>query len=136
MGSTGSHISRYRSRVSRRFAQMGKDVQAYVFSGNPVNASHDWDELPDIDGHRNDYRILGWETEPGDAIAFNFRTVHGAPANFSSGRRAAIAFRWLGDDVTYADRGGNSSPPFPGVTLKEGDIMDAPEFPLVWPSVS
>jgi ectoine hydroxylase-related dioxygenase (phytanoyl-CoA dioxygenase family) len=112
----------------------GKMFKPMFFSGNPVNKNHAWDELPDIDAHRNDYRILGWETEPGDAIAFNFRTVHGAPANFSSGRRAAIAFRWLGDDVTYADRGGNSSPPFPGVTLKEGDKMNAPEFPLVWPS--
>jgi ectoine hydroxylase-related dioxygenase (phytanoyl-CoA dioxygenase family) len=113
-----------------------KMFKPLYFSGKPVNESQNWDELPDIDGNRNDYRILGWETEPGDAIAFNFRTVHGAPANFSGGRRAAIAFRWLGDDVTYADRGGHSSPPFPGVTLKGGDIMDAPEFPLVWPSVS
>ncbi len=110
----------------------GKMYTPMYFSGKPVNDSEDWDELPDISSHRADYKILGWEVEPGDAIAFTFRTVHGAPANNSPKRRAAIAFRWLGDDVTYADRGGHTSPPFPGLELKEGDAMDAPEFPLVW----
>ncbi len=112
----------------------GKMFEPMFFSGKPVNNSQKWDQLPDIESRRDDYRILGWETWPGDAIAFNFRTVHGAPANMSTGRRAAIAFRWLGDDVTYADRGGNTSPPFPGLHLKEGETMDAAEFPLVWPT--
>ncbi|NQV44097.1 MAG: phytanoyl-CoA dioxygenase family protein [Rhodospirillales bacterium] len=112
----------------------GKMFTPLFFSGKVVSESPDWEELPDIDNHRDDYRILGWPTEPGDAIAFNFRTIHGAPANTSSTRRAAIAFRWLGDDVTYADRGGETSPPFPDLKLKEGDEMDAPEFPLVWQS--
>lgn len=110
----------------------GKMFTPMYFSGKPVNDAQVWDKLPDIDNHRDDYNILGWDVEPGDAIAFNFRTVHGAPANTSVERRAAIAFRWLGDDVTYADRGGQTSPPFPGLSLKDGDMMDAPEFPLVW----
>jgi hypothetical protein len=29
-----------------------------------------------------------------------------------------------------------TSPPFPGVTLHQGDPMDAPEFPLVWSKAS
>ena len=110
----------------------GKMFTPMFFSGKPVNENPDWQEMPDIDHHRDDYTILGWETEPGDAIAFNFRTIHGAPANNSTTRRAAIAFRWLGDDVTYAGRGGHTSPPFPDLMLKDGDVMDAPEFPLVW----
>ena len=113
--------------------QWGKMFTPLFFSGKPVNEAQQWDTIPDIDAHRGDYRILAWETEPGDAIAFNFRTVHGAPANTLTDRRAAIAFRWLGDDVTYADRGGATSPPFPGLRLREGDVMDAPEFPVVWP---
>ena len=55
--------------------------------------------MPDISADRENYRILSWDVAPGDAIAFNFRTVHGAPANHTAERRAAIAFRWLGDDV-------------------------------------
>ena len=38
-----------------------------------------YEKLPDIDAHRDDYNILSWELEPGDAIAFHFMTVHGAP---------------------------------------------------------
>ncbi len=113
-----------------------KQYAPMYFSGKAVNDTRQWDDLPDIDNHRQDYRILGWEAEPGDAIAFNFRTVHGAPTNNTTARRAAIAFRWLGDDVRYADRGGHSSPPFPDLALKDGDVMDASEFPVVWPPVT
>ncbi len=111
----------------------GKMYEPMFFSGKPVNDSRDWDTMPDIDAARDDFRIAGWQTEPGDAIAFNFRTIHGAPANPSGNRRAAIAFRWMGDDCRFADRGGATSPPFPGLTLQDGDELDVPEFPLVWP---
>ncbi|WP_227421834.1 phytanoyl-CoA dioxygenase family protein [Pacificispira spongiicola] len=114
----------------------GKLYEPQYFSGKSVNEDTPWETLPDIDAHREDYEILSWATEPGDAIAFSFQTVHGAPANNSMDRRAAIAFRWMGDDVTYLHRNGKTSPPFPNLTLKDGDPMDAPEFPLVWPGTA
>jgi len=88
---------------------------------------------PDIDGHRSDYTILGWALEPGDAVAFNYLTLHGAPANTSPvAQRRAFSLRLMGDNVRFARRSGiNTSPPFRGVTLKHGDVMDAPEFPLL-----
>jgi ectoine hydroxylase-related dioxygenase (phytanoyl-CoA dioxygenase family) len=91
------------------------------------------EDMPDIGHHREDYRFLGWDLEPGDAIAFHFLTVHGAPGNFSANRRRAFATRWLGDDTVYARRPGETSPPFPGLDerLKPGDSMAAEEFPLV-----
>jgi ectoine hydroxylase-related dioxygenase (phytanoyl-CoA dioxygenase family) len=91
------------------------------------------EDMPDIGAHRSDYRLLSWDVEPGDAIAFHFLTIHGAPGNPSSNRRRAIATRWLGDDATYAVRSGEISPPFPGLDqrLKPGGPMDAAEFPLV-----
>lgn len=107
------------------------------FSG--VDYDHRADHLntvPDIDNHRDDYDILSWDLQPGDAIAFHFLTLHGAPANTSTTtRRRAFAARWLGDDATYAERPGEISPPFPGLgaKLKAGDPMDSEEFPLVWP---
>ena len=45
--------------------------------------------IPDINGHRDDYEILGWAVRPGDAIAFDYRTIHGAPANTSKSNRDA-----------------------------------------------
>ncbi|MDO6805129.1 phytanoyl-CoA dioxygenase family protein, partial [Wenyingzhuangia sp. 1_MG-2023] len=35
--------------------------------------------MPDIEANKDDYTILGWDLEPGDAIAFDYLTVHGAP---------------------------------------------------------
>ncbi|MEM7123630.1 MAG: phytanoyl-CoA dioxygenase family protein [Pseudomonadota bacterium] len=107
------------------------------FNKTPLYETATYEALPDIDGHRDDYTILGWALEPGDAVAFSFRTLHGAPPNRSlETRRRAFSSRWVGDDATFAERPGMTSPPFPDVTLKQGDPMDAPEFPLVWPKAS
>ena len=41
---------------------------------------------------------LAWETEPGDAIAFHGRTIHGAPGNPCIHRhRRVLSLRWLGE---------------------------------------
>jgi ectoine hydroxylase-related dioxygenase (phytanoyl-CoA dioxygenase family) len=69
--------------------------------------------------------------EPGDAIAFSFMTVHGAPANRSRSTRRAFSSRWLGDDARYAERSGRTSPPFPDLALKHGDPLEVAQFPLV-----
>lgn len=111
----------------------GRRFRPDRFNGDPLyDTGSDYEPIPDIDAARGDYRILGWDMEPGDAVAFHFLTVHGAPANTNSQRRRAFSSRWLGDDCRWARRDGPTSPPFPGVTLKPGDPMDAPEFPLVF----
>ena len=69
--------------------------------------------------------------EPGDAVAFTFRTVHGAPANRSKERCRAFSVRWVGDDAVYAERGIHS-PPFPDLGLRTGDALACDRFPLVW----
>jgi len=90
--------------------------------------------MPDIDQHRQDYRLLSYELEPGDCIAFHFLTVHGAPENLSTHRRRAFSARLLGDDATYVVRNGEMSPPFPGLEnrLVPGGPMDADEFPKIY----
>ena len=91
-----------------------------------------YETVPDIDAARGDYRLLSWDMEPGDCIAFHFLTVHGAPGNASrTTRRRAIAARFTGDDARYAKRDGPMAPPFPEVTLKPGDMMDCPSFPVL-----
>ena len=90
--------------------------------------------IPDIDSEREQYDIKSWQLEPGDCIAFHFLTVHGAPENLSSHRRRAFSARLLGDDATYVVRGGEMSPPFPGLEkrLKPGMPMDTEEFPVIY----
>jgi ectoine hydroxylase-related dioxygenase (phytanoyl-CoA dioxygenase family) len=110
------------------------------FSG--IDYQHDDDRLesmPDIDRHRDEYDIRHWSLQPGDAIAFHFLTIHGAPSNLSSTqRRRGFAARWLGDDAVYAKRAGEISPPFPGLEqrLQPGAALTTEEFPLVYPTTN
>jgi len=103
-----------------------------------VDYDHDDAQLepvPDIDANRDQYDIRSWALKPGDAIAFHYLTIHGAPANLSDQRRRGFAARWLGDDTKYAKRSGETSPPFPGLDerLQVGDPLTTEEFPLVFP---
>ena len=88
--------------------------------------------VPDIDAERAAHRILSWDMEPGDALFFHFLTLHGAPANLGSGRRRGFSTRWLGDDARFAERPGATSPPYPGIGLRDGERMREDWFPVVW----
>ena len=112
----------------------GKDFRPTRFDGTPLYAKDDFEAMPDIDASRDSLRIVGWDMVPGDAIAFSFRTVHGAPGNRSSRPRRVFSSRWVGDDAVFAERGGTTSPPFPGLGLKAGQPLDSPEFPVVFRS--
>jgi ectoine hydroxylase-related dioxygenase (phytanoyl-CoA dioxygenase family) len=104
----------------------------FVDSSN--HATQEGEPVPDIDAHRADYTILGWDLEPGDCIVFHALTLHGAPGNTSGNRRRrAFAARWTGDDARFARRAGYMSPPFEDVTLAPGSPMDPEIFPVVWP---
>ncbi|MBY0336258.1 MAG: phytanoyl-CoA dioxygenase family protein [Acetobacteraceae bacterium] len=103
------------------------------FDGTDLYEGDDRVEMPDIDADRDRYRILGWAMEPGDAVAFHFRTVHGAPANTGSTRRRRVfSARWVGEDAVFVDRGGRGSPPMRHLTLKTGEALDGPDFPVVF----
>lgn len=104
----------------------------------------DWDRddkrdglepIPDFDAERDQYDIASWSLNPGDALAFHFLTVHGAPANLSQqNRRRGFSTRWVGEDATWAVRSGPTSPPFPELKdkLKPGDTLDDEVFPIVF----
>jgi ectoine hydroxylase-related dioxygenase (phytanoyl-CoA dioxygenase family) len=114
----------------------GRQFLPRMFSGEDyIRADDDHEPIPDFDKHRADYDIRTWSVEPGDAIAFHFLTVHGAPPNLSATRRRrAFSARWVGADASYAVRAGRTSPPFPELVgrLAHGDPLDVPEFPLIW----
>ena len=111
----------------------GKYYRPERFNKTALNENDGLEPVPDINGNRAAFNILGWALEPGDAVAFNFLTLHGAPANTSKAeQRRAFSLRLMGENVRFARREGiNTSPPFRGVTLKHGEVMDAPEFPLL-----
>ncbi|MDP9066562.1 MAG: phytanoyl-CoA dioxygenase family protein, partial [Pseudomonadota bacterium] len=102
------------------------------FDGSALFPNHDFEALPDIDARRHELPIRGWAMQPGDAVAFDFRTVHGAPANGSSVARRVLSTRWVGSDARFVQRGTKGSPPFPHLTLEEGAPFDAADFPVIY----
>ena len=88
--------------------------------------------LPDLD----EADILEWEMQPGDAVLFDFRTVHGARGNLRDRPRRAFSMRWVGDDGHYTERPGRTSPPFPGHGMRPGQKLREDWFPILWPRPS
>src|SRR5258708_3322848 len=62
-------------------------------------------ELPDIEADRGAYDIRRFELAPGDAIFFDFLTVHGAPGFPYPGARRGLSLRCLSAGATFAPRG-------------------------------
>jgi ectoine hydroxylase-related dioxygenase (phytanoyl-CoA dioxygenase family) len=86
--------------------------------------------VPDPDAEGMDIRE--WAMEPGDAVAFDFRTLHGARGNTTANRRRAFSLRLVGDDARYVERPGPTSPPFPGHGMRPGERLREDWFPVVW----
>jgi ectoine hydroxylase-related dioxygenase (phytanoyl-CoA dioxygenase family) len=93
------------------------------------------ESCPDIEADRNNFDIIGWDMEPGDAVIFSAWTLHGAQGNTSSTqRRAAISTRWLGDDVIWQPHSGSDP------TVRQEDVsiqpgqapIDDEVFPEMW----
>jgi ectoine hydroxylase-related dioxygenase (phytanoyl-CoA dioxygenase family) len=78
-------------------------------------------------------KILEWQMEPGDAVIFDYRTVHGARGNHAATGRRVLSLRWVGDDARYAERPGRTSPPYPGHGMVPGQRLREDWFPVVWP---
>lgn len=91
----------------------------------------DYRPVPDPD-READLEVLEWALEPGDAVLFDFRTVHGARGNAASSRRRVLSLRWVGDDARFAERPGRTSPPYPGHAMRAGQRLREDWFPVVW----
>lgn len=90
-------------------------------------------ELPDIENHREDFPILGWDLQPGDLVCFHMLSLHASAGVDGTRSRRVYSVRFLGDDMTHAPRPWVTSPPFPGLDqeLPAGAAMDHSLFPLM-----
>jgi len=91
-------------------------------------------DLPDIEAAPDQFPALVWALEPGDAVFFDMRALHGAGGFPGPGRRRVLSLRFLGDDMVHAPRPWTTSPPFPGLEdeLADGAPLDHPLFPVLW----
>ena len=62
---------------------------------------HNFEDVPVAKIDSGEYGTpLAWEAEPGDAIAFHGKTIHGAPGNRCQNRhRRVLSLRWLGEVI-------------------------------------
>ena len=90
--------------------------------------------MPVPDPEADGMRIVEFPMEPGDAVAFNYRTLHGARGNTSAIRRRAFSLRLVGDDARYVQLPGPASPPFPGHDMQPGQRLREDWFPVIWPA--
>ena len=89
------------------------------------------DYMPVPDPEAEAMRIVEFDMQPGDAVAFHFRTLHGARGNRSTARRRAFSLRLVGDDARYVTRPGPTSPPFPGHGMAAGQRLREDWFPVL-----
>ncbi len=112
------------------------------FAPEAFDGSKNWtsdfkgERAPDVAGARDEFDIVGFDVEPGDAIFFSAWILHGAPGNAGNKRRTALSTRWLGDDVTWYPHPGSD----PTVTDEDTNVEsgqypdDDQNFPLVYTS--
>jgi ectoine hydroxylase-related dioxygenase (phytanoyl-CoA dioxygenase family) len=82
---------------------------------------------PDAEG----MAVREWQMEPGDAVAFDYRTLHGARGNEATTRRRAFSLRLVGDDARVVARPGPTSPPYPGHGMQAGERLREDWFPVL-----
>ncbi len=88
--------------------------------------------MPVPDPEAEGMRIVEFPMQPGDALAFDFRTLHGARGNMSASRRRAFSLRLVGDDARYVERPGRTSPPYPGHGMQPGQRLREDWFPVIF----
>uniref|UniRef100_A0A7S2GZE9 Phytanoyl-CoA dioxygenase n=1 Tax=Octactis speculum TaxID=3111310 RepID=A0A7S2GZE9_9STRA len=76
--------------------------------------------------------------EPGDALAFDARIIHGSPGNTDTQKtHRRVALRFGGDDAVYFERPGETAIPTPDVAhlhgRTHGQSITCDMFPQVWP---
>lgn len=92
--------------------------------------------VPNPDADPLEFKVLEWPMQPGDAVAFHYKTLHGARGNTSAQRRRAFSLRLLGDDARYVERPGRTSPPFPGHGMQVGERLRTDWFPILTPGAA
>lgn len=113
--------------------QDGKSYKANTFVSQTALPGSEGEELPDIEANPDQYDIISFDTEPGDIIIHNYKTVHGAGGNRSRYQpRRACSVRYAGDDMRFKSRPGAPAQLHHEKRLKDGEPLSGPDFPVVW----
>lgn len=111
----------------------GKRYRPNVFVSQAALPGAQGDELPDIEGHPDDFDLVSFDVEPGDVLVHHFHTVHGAGGNRSryQVRRAAV-LRYCGDDIRTFSRPWAPRRLHIETRLPDGSPLEGDDYPVVW----
>ena len=111
----------------------GNRYQPFDFRATDAVETDEFEPLPDVNARRDDFSIVTWDLEPGDAVIFSALTLHGAAGNTTgSRRRRALSIRYAGDDARFVQRK-KMIRLLRDPGLRAGDRLDCDLFPVVWP---
>jgi len=123
--------------AGRFLAGAHRDGNTYVPRRFRTGGDYDYDDPSMVSAPASESdaegQIISRSLVAGDAIVFDFRTLHGTTDAPVDSRRRAFSTRWLGDDVRYVERRGVTSPPL-DLGLAAGDPMPESLFPTLWPN--
>lgn len=94
--------------------------------------------LPDIEGEISDFEIISFDTQPGDVIIYDARTVMGCPGNPGAQLQRSLSLHYCGDDMVYCRRPGRLRAllEYAGEEGQEiGDRMHPVVWPRPWPQL-
>ncbi len=126
--SSGLEFVRGSHRWKERYKAVTPNYDPYMMDTDlPVS--------PNFAEERENHDVVGWDMEPGDVLIFGPTICHGSEGNKSNEQdRRALAFRYSGDDVTFAPRHA-TMPLLWEHGLEPGDRLGGSLFPQVWPKV-
>jgi ectoine hydroxylase-related dioxygenase (phytanoyl-CoA dioxygenase family) len=124
--SSGLEFIKGSHRWPNRFKAVTPNYDPYMLDSN-------FEDLPDIDAHREDYEFFCPEMEAGDLLLFNAHVVHGSSSNYSTETaRRALSSRWCDDSVLFEKRHA-TMPLLWDHGLKTGEHIGGSLFPQVLP---
>jgi len=141
-------------RYVRGSHRWGKIFAPSDFVGGVIPGHETVDRVPselEEEEHPKNFEVLTLEAEPGDVIVHDWRTLHGAWGNLSSGsssstsgivtsgHRCAASVRYIGDGVVWEEK--ENTGPHAGsvhrqIALHAGQFLHeepSGRFPKVWP---
>ena len=87
--------------------------------------------MPPMEHIHSQLETIAWAMSPGDALAWNHRTLHAASTNTQNRKRCALAIIYLGDDIRYNAAPGATDRRWDTTVLEDGAPMTSAAYPQV-----
>ena len=87
--------------------------------------------MPSMEHIHAQLETIAWAMSPGDALAWNHRTLHAASGNTQDRKRRSLAIVYLGDDIRYHGAPGATDWRWDTTALEDGAPMTSAAYPQV-----